>query len=115
MPARLRAGEHGAAEAVAASRSRGRTASSASGTRVTVTVGPNVSSRTAADVSGTSTSTVGSTNAPSTPPPVTRPAPGVERVARGARATMPTWAGIVIGPYEAPASDAGADPPGPLR
>ena len=84
-----------------------RTASSASGTRVTVTVGPNVSSRTADDVSGTSTSTVGGTKGPpsaGTSPPTTA-RPPCSTASRTCRRMTSTWPGMVIGPNDAPSSD----------
>ena len=81
-------------------------ASSTSGTRVTVTVGPKVSSVTALLSSGTSTSTVGATQAPSTVPPVAARPPR-DSASVMCRATTPACDGIVIGPYDAPSSEPG--------
>ena len=87
------------------------TASASPATGVTVTVGPNVSSVTAADPSGTSVSTTGRTYgdaSPSTasaPPTACRP----PRASASATclATVSGCDGSVIGPYDASLSNPG--------
>ena len=81
-------------------------ASSASRTLVMVSVGPKVSSRTAREVSGTSTRTVGAMKPFSIVPPASvRPPAAV--ASRRCRSTTSAWAAIVIGPYAAPSSGPG--------
>ena len=84
------------------------TASASPATGVTVTVGPNVSSVTAADPSGTSVSTTGRTYGGATasgPPTVGRP----PRASASATclATVSGCDGSVIGPYDASLSNPG--------
>src|SRR5260370_246130 len=79
-----------------------RTASASDGTGVTVTVGPKVSSRTAALSSGTSTSTTGAMNGGFTAsrPPPTGPPPRATAAARGP-STPPACHGSAAGPHGA--------------
>jgi hypothetical protein len=84
------------------------TASARLTTGLTVTVGPNVSSVTAAAPSGTSASTTGRTYGGATesdPPTTARP----PRASASATCLLTTsaCAGSVIGPYDAPSSDPG--------
>ncbi|GEM_PF-5690617 len=87
------------------------TASARPGTGVTVTVGPNVSSRTAALSSGTSASTTGRRYGPgaASAPPTTRRPPRASASAT-CPATTSAWAADVIGPYAAPPSGPGRSP-----
>ena len=78
-------------------------ASSALATLVIVSVGPNVSSRTADESSGTSTSTVGATfgGCTASVPPSTALPPRA-RASSMCRRMTSIWAGIVIGPISSP-------------
>ena len=78
------------------------TASASPATGVTVTVGPNVSSVTAAECSGTSVSTTGRTygGATASTPPTARRPPRSSASAR-CLATISACSGRVIGPYDA--------------
>ena len=81
------------------------TASASPATGVTVTVGPNVSSVTAAECSGTSVKTTGRTYGAATasaPPTTGRPPPA--SASATCLATISGCPGEVIGPYEASAS-----------
>ena len=84
------------------------TASSSPATGVTVTVGPNVSSVTAADPSGTSVSTTGRTYGAATAsgPPTTGRPPRASASAT-CLATVSGCDGSVIGPYDASLSNPG--------
>ena len=83
-------------------------ASSASRTRVTVRTGPNVSSVTAGESSGTSSRMTGEISRPRTEStePISAFAPRC-RASATCSLTTPACFASVIGPYVAPASDPG--------
>jgi hypothetical protein len=87
------------------------TASAMLTTEVTVSIGPNVSSVTALLCSGTSVSTTGRTygGATESEPPTTARPPRASASVR-CLATTSDCAGMVIGPYDAEASNPGRNP-----
>jgi hypothetical protein len=87
------------------------TASARLATVVTVTVGPNVSSVTAVECSGTSVRITGRTyGAATASAPPTTGCPPLASASATCLATTSGWAGEVIGPYEASASKPGRNP-----
>ena len=110
-------GEHRRPEPVARRRWRARPPSSSSATGVTVTVGPNVSSVTAADSSGTSVEhdRPHVRRRPPRPDRRRRPPAQGQRVRRCAWPRSPSCEACVIGPYDASRSIPGRSVADPLE